>query len=933
MQKKVKSQRNSIIFVTTCFLIFGLSLTYFFVDLNKTSLRSDKEIATVIFKKKIAQRKFSDSVIWERLQNKSFLYNEDIIRTENDSQTTIIFNNGTSIDLDEKTMIQIFEGKNGELKFNVSGGKFAVDTTEAKGNVSVDLGNGAVINLEKGTKISADSSQGKNSFSIQQGNANILKADGTEEVILSGDSIKIDENGLTKKFPVAVSNLNITQKIVNFTDENQLVTLDLKRTPVNLNQKIVVETSTDSSFENILERKEITDVSINSVDVKVVAPTVFYRIFAEDEEQDVFEGKLLVEMIKTPEIISPVDGSVFVSKNTLPDVFFSWNCGEYCDYVKLSVFDNSNPDKPVIEQEVSGRSVSINKFEEGKYSWSIIPHYTLNDIGFGKSTKAINFEVNNQPVNEKPELKIPQNETVLQLENELKDVVFMWKSDVVKSKYLLEISSDENFVNLVYKNQNENTRDIIPFDLNKIQPKKYFWRVTRIDDKNKKFVSDTRNFEVRKYIPSETELVFPPDNYGAEINIVSQTQFLWKLSDSIDKKTAENIFEISDDKDFDNIVKQITTDKTSCSDINLSDGNYFWRVVVKNKENGNEIVKTESRSISVLSKLEKPLIQIPLNKSVHNIADFKVLKIVWNEVEAADFYKVRIFDPKTNIVISENDYVKENKLNTKLDNVSLDSDYICSVTAFSEEKENRPSRVSLPDTVNISFENAKKIVLQSPVNGAKLNGLAALKEGVIFKWNTDKSQKTSEFILTKVNSNGTSKNIFSSSKVNNTIKVPQLSEGNYKWTVRAQSKNGTDLTPDLSFTFTVLKREPLKSPVLQVPSSEYVITSDYLKNNRQINFKWDEISGATDYVFVLYQVNKNGSLKKIVQKNLTKTDYIFTDLKSLDVGEFEWHVTAYSHLKNGFEEQKSEVSVSKFKIDILLPGQIQTLEPGRMYGN
>ena len=174
MKKKTKSRLSSVIFILICILICFISLYAFVVDFNRTSVRNEQEIATIYFKRKIAQRKFSDSVVWERLQQNSLLYNEDIIRTDSASSAVMNFLNGTSIDLGEYTMIQIFQEKNGELSLQVSGGNIVVDTKEAKGGIRVNLGNNVVINLEKGSLLSTDVREEKKAFVIQEGSGSII---------------------------------------------------------------------------------------------------------------------------------------------------------------------------------------------------------------------------------------------------------------------------------------------------------------------------------------------------------------------------------------------------------------------------------------------------------------------------------------------------------------------------------------------------------------------------------------------------------------------------------------------------------------------------------------------------------------------------------------------------------------------------------------
>ena len=36
--------------------------------------------------------------------------------------------------------------------------------------------------------------------------------------------------------------------------------------------------------------------------------------------------------------------------------------------------------------------------------------------------------------------------------------------------------------------------------------------------------------------------------------------------------------------------------------------------------------------------------------------------------------------------------------------------------------------------------------------------------------------------------------------------------------------------------------------------------------------------------------------------------------------------------RDGFEEQKSKVATGNFKIEFALPGKVQTIDPGKLYG-
>ena len=75
-------------------------------------------------------------------------------------------------------------------------------------------------------------------------------------------------------------------------------------------------------------------------------------------------------------------------------------------------------------------------------------------------------------------------------------------------------------------------------------------------------------------------------------------------------------------------------------------------------------------------------------------------------------------------------------------------------------------------------------------------------------------------------------------------------------------------------------------------------------------------------------------IKKIYSEETSKDTLVrLKDLKILDVGDFEWQVTAYCYAADGYEEQHSKVSVGNFKIDFTKPKKVQTKDPGRLYAN
>ncbi|MBP5402812.1 MAG: DUF4962 domain-containing protein [Treponema sp.] len=805
MKKKTRSKFSDRFLLFSCFLICALSLGYFFTDLYRSAVRNEKPIATVYLKRKITQRKFSDSVVWDRLQNGSSLYNEDIIRTDFDSTAIIRFGEGTEkqgpdIELDENTMIQIFEPENGSFKMSVSGGNFSVDNSNSKSGVKIDLGNSSVINLSSGSKMSASFSEGKNSFVISEGEGNISTGDGKVEYIKNGEAVKIDASGNRIIYPVSVSNLDMNKKLLAFDDSEKTVDFNISKNTVFENEDIILETATDKDFKNVVLKKNVGKEDV--VKVKAAEGDLYYRVYPEERSSESYEGKVSIKTIKSPSLITPAHESSYSyihdeSDDNL-DIEFRWNVDEYCDYCRFEVFAANDSDNAIITKDIKERYVVIDTLKAGEYRWKITPHYAVDSIGFGKGTGFNSFTVSKTELKSIPELLLPLKNSIISLTEKDEDILFAWNSDLKNSEYQVRISKDKNFSSdyVVFKEQSYVLQKSIPFSINTLSPGTYYWYVTAIDHNNKEFKSEVNSFEVELFDPNKPKvaMIEEPAVKDAEIK-------------------AEE---------------------------------------VKPKESAPAV---QPQPVSKKNVLKKP-----------------------------------------------------------------------------EPKKTVPKQVSKPVPKPEPKPVVKPVVLLTPADSSKIDGLKAVREPTSFTWNSNENIKTSQFVLTKINENGTTTDVKKIDNPKGKVTLKRILPGLYRWTVKAVSSDGTDISSEVSFTFEVEPIEMLSPIKALSPEDSFVIDAEYLKNNRKILFTWEECPDATDYLFVLYKKNENGTLDKIGKKKLNKTLYWLSDLSILDVGEFEWHVTAYVHAKDGFTERRSETCVTDFSINFDLPDEIKTKEPGKMYG-
>ncbi|MBO4547412.1 MAG: hypothetical protein J5700_07540, partial [Treponema sp.] len=99
-----------------CPILSALSLGLYYKDINSFSLRNgEKAVATIYFRRNTVQRKFADDDLWERLANKSPIYNGDKIRTADNSEAFADFKDSDSkIQLKENSLIQVLYNSNGK---------------------------------------------------------------------------------------------------------------------------------------------------------------------------------------------------------------------------------------------------------------------------------------------------------------------------------------------------------------------------------------------------------------------------------------------------------------------------------------------------------------------------------------------------------------------------------------------------------------------------------------------------------------------------------------------------------------------------------------------------------------------------------------------------------------------------------------------------
>lgn len=926
MQKRTrfKSPLRDALVILSC-LGTAVFFTYlFWHDLNRTSSRSDKtNIATITFKNKIAQRKYADRVVWERVNQNSPLYDGDIVRTADLSSAIIHFKDGTSLDLSENTMVQIYYSEEG-IQVAVGGGDVQVDSSVTS-KVALKLDDGSTVNVDAGASLAAKTdASGAKSLEVKTGSAQISTETGEKVAIASGESVSVEKGGEITKRPLTVTSVPKELLLLDVKHEQIPVRLEWKKSD-ETRAKVVVQTSRSKNFAKLLSE---TSHAGSSTELKVDDGVLYWRVFSEDVKEMAVGGKITVERIDRVQTNSPAEGGEYRYRTEKPRINFRWTGNAYAARYRFVVSTTPDMRGNPLELEVADTFVSLDSLEAGNYYWQVTPFYTLNNIGYEGASKVQGFRVVKNEQIHAPELSVPAALSQLTYKT-APSVNFVWKSELKDASYTLIMARDEQCKNVVFQKEVSDVRLSQEFDPKTVKDGTYYWKVIRksSDPDDLTPESAVRSFTLIKYIPQENKLLYPPENFCAEQARLAATQFMWKLGDEYNGSDVHSVFQISKKADFSSLEKETDLLATTSSNVILEEGRYYWRVGAKRADGAAEGF-TSPRAFNVLRELGVPQYLSPVSGAEMLAASGSPVAISWKAVSGADYYNVRVYNQK-NEVVAQNPAVKA----TNVSFVLAPDAYTCRIQAVAAESELSALRTSATGELSFTVRKPIAVVQNYPAENAIFDGLSALRKPVSFTWQSGKDRASSyELVLKKKQADGTSRVVERiQTGTKNTASVERLTEGSYSWQVVASTADGFAIDSSVR-SFTVSPIAELARAQLVSPANKLVMDSLYLRKNRTIVFSWNPVDGATEYYFALYRKGEGKTLVPVMtERGLKGTSVRLKDLSVLDVGSFVWNVTAFRYAKDGFEEQRSRVSSGEFKISFDEPNKIQTIAPGRMY--
>ena len=442
----------------------------FWKEYNRTLTKLNEEpIGTIVFKKRTAQRKFSDRVVWDTLKQESPVYNGDTIRTIDQSEASITFRDQvTTLTLIENTLIQIFFNDQQGARIDFSTG--SVEVFSGVKSVAITTGTSSIV-VEGAVSLNKDDES--LGVSVLEGQINI---DGKE--LAEGGILALDSGGQEYAVPlIAMTSLGSSTRIVGAPAP---VLFAWNSSNFEADTHVIVQVAADRSYRNIVESRDVTGVSALSISLESGA--YWWRAFpaarGSGEPQSPVYPTGTLEMIPAAvvELLSPPRASEFTVDGSA-SVSFSWSGVEGAASYLIEISVLADMGSPFVSRYVQGTGVTQTGLQTGNWYWRITPVFPSWVRGSVPPSAVGNFAVvRGKPVLAAPQLTFPLDEASVSADVGRR---LLWIHDPAAASWLVELADNPALRNPVIAQNVVTNYFSLPAEVMDAG-KTWYWRVSAL---------------------------------------------------------------------------------------------------------------------------------------------------------------------------------------------------------------------------------------------------------------------------------------------------------------------------------------------------------------------------------------------------------------------------------------------------------------------
>ncbi|WP_010260512.1 FecR domain-containing protein, partial [Treponema primitia] len=799
-QERVFGAPDYVVFLI-CIAGVLFCLWFFRQDLNQSLTRLEAPMGTITFKYKAAQRRLSDRVLWDRLAKESPVYNGDLIRTADLSEATVTFHSGGIINLQENSIIQLFE-ENAIPR---------IDFTQ--GSVSVNVRNGEGIILSSGDSRLEVLSGGVVSAGAGGDGFTVSVVEGT--AMVSGETLEAgavfsDDTALSRTAPLKPR--PATRLLVS---ERRPFPVQFRWNRVNYTETTHLEIAEDRGFTRPAAK---LDLEGDEALVDLGPGNWWWRAYPSGMA-DGFEGglpeniteKLVISYAPPPVQITPAGGYVYRYRTKQPSVRFQWTETAEAAFYIVTAANNPQLLNPVLQIQEQGTSFIYSKLPPGRWYWQVQPVFSGDYEGASAGSGVNDFFIEQSGELSSPVLSNPQNGSSLNISEERQDFYFSWNNNLEADSYTLRISRNRDLSGPLITRIVRDNYYVYRANDRTITDGQYYWGVYQTDmEGNASPLSPVYGFFALEGEVIQRTL-FPPDNYTIAENLLPDMRFTWRSN-----LPFQTRFQVSSTPDFSGPAIDEVTGSETIRGRQLSPGTWYWRIAVESPE---VTLQTAPKVLRVAPPLARPVMETPGDNSRIAVPEWGDVPFRWAAVPEADYYQFRLYrelDPARPVY--------QDNLNAAINRVInwsnyAEGNYFWTIQAFTEETPLRSRQSGLISSAAFSLRKLRPVALEYPATGAVLNGLSAYRQGETIRWSTPETLGSSRFILSQNPNPLAGRPVIDITNPDPSIPLARLREGTYFWTILGETPEGYDVSAPSPASFRVLPIEI--TPVsLNLPGNE-----------------------------------------------------------------------------------------------------------------
>ncbi len=626
---KINTKKEDSIFLVTSILILSFVSFLLYSDIYKTYRGTGEPIGKIVFKKKVALRKYQNQSIWEYLQNEYPIYNGDSIKTEELSEAVLELKDGTKISINESSYIVInLLGEETKIDFNYG----SLETNTESSNVKIQTKDSEILLTSANAKLVNQNESLQ--IQLNKGEAN-LKSKGKEEKIKENEVVLLNKesNELQKE--------KIPLKLIS-PEDNSIFFIDTSTIYINFviegdsSQNYLLLISNSPNFNKIVVRSEIK----NQTQINLTSGTYFWKVISKESNTQInFYRKFTILQKEKIQLQLPKDKNIFQFKEN-QNINFSWSQSENANSYEIWIDTNPNFTNPQkISTLVNFLSIPFELKDPIKeYFWKVVPITAQKDSVLESET----FSFTIQKLEKDPPAKLitPIKQTFF-LYDLQKGILFNWKIQNPKNQ-TLQISKDKNFQQIVIQEKLSNTYFLLKSSL---EPGVYYWRVLNQDNVE----SDIESFTINDKM--DIQILQPKKN---QIFILPKQQnifFSWQFFE----ESFTYRFVLSLDPNFKNILHTAVLNNSNYS-LNLdkvaknNEGILYWKIFVLSKDQ-TRIFAESSSSFQVYYQPEQPKWIQPNQNQIYDVSKINTILFQWTKTKFTDYYEFEIY--KNNFLVDK----------------------------------------------------------------------------------------------------------------------------------------------------------------------------------------------------------------------------------------------------------------------------------------